>query len=215
MGIKIPSAGSWNPSQSEYLTNKNFGSGGDYSTFEADGTLVSNGAAQTWEDINLGGLAVLGSGGAAPDIVTIAGAIKLYSFDGGNTLEEVHGIIELPHSYAEGQDIFAHVHWMNSTTAAGVVRWGLQYTWVNIGAQLSATTTVNLDQAVNTAGIQISHVISSQISGAGKLISSHFLFRLFRNPSDAVDTYTGEAYLIAFGLHIPVNTMGSREVGTK
>lgn len=216
MSIKLPAigGGNWNPSQAEFLTNKKFGSGADFSTFEADGTLVASGEAQTWEDVNIGGISLTGAGGAAPDIVTVGG-IRFYAFDGTNVLEELCGVIELPHAYAEGQDIFAHVHWLNATTAAGVVRWKLDYAWVNVGGQFTATTAATLDQSVNTAGSNYSHVVSTQINGAGKLISSHFIFRLFRDPSDGVDTYTGDAYLVAFGLHVPVNTLGSRQVGTK
>ena len=208
----------WDPQSSEYVTSKNFGSdNGDYSTFEEDGTLVAYGAAQTWEDVNIGGLALLGSASKAPDIVTAVATpgIRLYSFDGATAEEELSGIIELPHSYAEGSDVYAHIHWMNSTTNSGVVRWKIQYAWINPGEPMAATNTLFLDQAVNQSELQHSHVVSAFVDGSGRLISSHFIFRLYRTPTDAADSYPDKAYLIAVGLHFPVNTLGSREVGTK
>lgn len=190
--------------------------GGNYTSVESDGTIKFNGNATIWQDINVAGVE-LGAGAASPDLIAVNGTVlQVRAFDGGATTEELFGVIELPHSYREGSDITAHVHWMPTTTGAGNVKWNIDYQWVNAGDTYANTvTTVSATAAASTTAWDGTNTDIATITGTGKTISSHFMFRLYRNPADVADTYADDAALIVFGLHIEGDTIGSRGIITK
>jgi hypothetical protein len=111
-----------------------------------------------------------------------------------------------------------------------VVKWGLEYSWANIGSSFPNTTTVYTDSddetvatEQGTALVASDHFMSlfdeagsNAISGTGKTISSMFVARIFRNSSNADDTYASkEAILLEFDLHYEVDSLGSQSIGTK
>lgn len=169
-----------------------------------------------WNDINFPG-ANLGAGASAPDLVTLFGAGNVLgrAFDGNATTEQLYSSDELLHGYVEGSNIYFHIHWMPTTAEAGNVKWQLEYSWVNAGAVAAAPTTISA--TVAAAGAAWTHQMTTftAINGEGKKIGSQFAFRLFRNPSDAADTYEADAALLSCGIHYQVDATGSREVGTK
>ena len=178
-------------------------------------------AVPAWDDANIAGFS-LGAGASAPDFTTaIQGGILAPGFDGGSTMEQLYGVIELPHDYKEGSDIQPHVHWCPSDTGAGNVVWRLEYTWCNAipatvfpGANTITGTSAAATVAKTNTPVDIG---TGLISGAGMKISSHFAFRLYRDPNnvDGLDTYGSDALLISFGLHYQVDALGSRLITTK
>lgn len=165
-----------------------------------------------WNDLNLPGY-TLGKGASAPDLVQFlaAGSINAYAFDGTVTAEQLYGSFELLHGWKQGTNIEVHLHWSPTTTNTGNVKWQLEYTWQNLDGTFGASTTI----AVTTAagGTAWSHNISkfADISGSGLRIGSAFVFRLFRDPTDASDTYAFDAALINVGIHYQIDTIGSKE----
>ena len=53
------------------------------------------------------------------------------------------------------------------------------------------------------------------ISGTNHQIGDRFLFRIFRDPADAADTYGFDAAILDVGIHYEKDTMGSRGITTK
>ena len=107
-------------------------SGGNYTEFEADGTMVAIGDATCWDDIALGSGA-LGAGASAPDLININNSgIYLYGFAGAATIEQLYGSFEVPHNYKEGTDLIPHIHWLTTTTNTGNVKWQVDYWRVNM-----------------------------------------------------------------------------------
>jgi len=192
------------------------GNNSSNSTFETDGTLVYNGNATVWEDVNLAGLE-LGAGASTPDLVDVNNTgLQLRAFDGTAIVEQLYGTIELPHSYKEGSNITMHVHWMPTTTETGNVRWKIDYKWVNAGDVYTNTvTTQSTDGAASGTAWDGTNTDFSTITGTGKTISSHFVFRLYRDPTDVNDTYAADAAVIQIGIHYEKDTNGSRTITTK
>lgn len=129
--------------------------------------------------------------------------------------ERVYFTIQLPHDYAEGTNITPHVHWTPSNTDGGNVRWLLTYSWANIAGNFPAETPI---YAVGAAGIVADHHIMTNydaIVGTGKTISSMLLCKLQRNSSNALDTYTGSAYLLEIDFHYQKDDIGSKTITTK
>jgi hypothetical protein len=192
-----------------------FGGATDYTSTEADGTVVFNGAATVFDDINHSMSGVKTSGTTVMDIVTIGGN-NFNAFHGTTTtVQQGESSEEILHEYKEGSDIIAHIHWMPNDTGAGNVKFYLGYRWFNRTNVMSAETVISV--TVAAGGVQYQHIRSDFpiISGTGMKIGSRFVWRVYRDPADVADTYTGEAIALDFGIHFEKDTVGSRQITTK
>lgn len=206
------------PTQDMDAVNRRyFGKGDNRTSFEEDGTMVANGDATTWNDINLSALS-LRIGATAPTLKAINGTtIYGLAFSGTGPTEEVFGSLEILHDYKEGSTIYPHIHWFPSTTAIGNIKWNMDYMWINRGGVMTGAAT--LSQTVTTSGVawqmEFTNFAPSGLSGLGKTMGGRFVFRIYRNAADAVDTYGADAFISDFGLHVCSDTLGSRTVTTK
>jgi hypothetical protein len=136
-----------------------------------------------------------------------------YAFIGTGILEEeLFFAAQLPHTYKEGTDILAHVHWSPSTAAAGNVVWQMEYTKSSVNGTFGNTTLLT-GTADSTDSTQYKHLVATvgTISGTGMKISDVIICRIFRDPAHASDTYGADAFLHEIDFHFEVNTMGSRQ----
>lgn len=170
-----------------------------------------------WTDISVPITSIkLGSGSAEPTWTKVtdngAGSTGLYAyaFDAG-TEQEVFFAVEMPHGWKLESDLDVHVHWMPSSTNTGNVVWGLEYYWSNIDGTLGASTIATATAAGSGTAKKHQYDDIVVISGTGKTLSSHLIGRLFRKAADAADTFTGLAYLLTIGVHIELDSLGSRE----
>ena len=186
----------------------------NYTDFETDGTLHMTGAATVWNDVFMSGLATR-AGSSAPTVTAFSGGVYGQRFDDGATAMEVHGSLEMQHDYKEGTALSVHVHWSPTTTNTGNIRWGLEYSIVNIGSAFPTTSTIYITQA--GAGVVNQHqlVAFADISGTGRKIGDVIAFRLFRDANNAADTFTGNAFMHQIGIHYECDTIGSRLITTK
>jgi len=135
--------------------------------------------------------------------------------------EEVYFVAQVPHSYKEGSNIEPHVHWVaneDTTDDPEVVRWGLEYEWVNQLADFSGTTTIYAEESMTDEADKHQYTEWADIDGTGKTISSMIVCRLFRNSNHANDTYdsgTALALLLEFDFHYEMDTVGSRAESAK
>lgn len=185
----------------------------NFSKFESDGTLHFNGTATVWKDINVGGIS-LKQGATAPDPINLdTTSIQVYAFDGATLTEEASGAFELQHDYKEGTNIVPHIHWYTTDTGAGNVKWQLEY-YIKSGTSEYTGTTSVTTAATGTAWEEIRSDFPA-ITGTNFTIGMQIHFRLFRDPTDAADTYASDAALGTFGIHHEVDTVGSRQISTK
>lgn len=168
-----------------------------------------------WVDYNID-LTALPNGASAPDLVALnGGTILVYAFDGGATTEQLFGKLEINHDWAEGTNIIPHIHWLPTTAAVGNVKWNLTYSWTDLSTAEPVATTISVVTA--TAGSAWFNQQSAfpEIPHEGRKVGSQFCFRLWRNPSDAQDTYTADAAIKTLGIHAQVDSFGSRKVVQK
>jgi len=213
-----------------------FGAGYDFSLYydgadaniktdevTASDLLIHTGSQKTIElqtvvynDINFNALYAL-PGATAPDLITLnSTGFKGYAFNGVNLTEELQfGEQEILHGYKEGTDIYLHIHWRPTTSDTGNVKWQVEYYWDNIDSTPGSNYTVSLVDAAG--GVAWQHLKTDEytISGTGKLIGSHLLIRVFRDPTDSADTYAYDAVLSSVGVHYQIDTIGSRQVNIK
>ena len=173
-----------------------------------------------WDDIRIPGTSVR-SGASAPDLEPWlgAGGLRLPTFNGGATLEQVYFTIQLPHSYKLGTPIYPHVHWGPTTAGAGNVIWNLEYSWVDNGRVSPAAATIQATDAAGGAAWTsqtASFDAITPVNGTnGDILSGMITCRLYRDPTLAGDTYADDASLLEFDFHIRLDTIGSRDVLTK
>jgi hypothetical protein len=192
--------------------------GGNYSEFEADGTLQFIGDATVWKDINIGSGFVQLPAASAPSITTFldnVGAdtdIATLQFAVG---EKVGSTIELQHDYKEGSDFTFHIHFQCDAAPTGTdyVKWQIDYTIVRDGTTMSPVTSITIEVAVDTQYEQVRADWAAS-SGTGLQIGDQISFKLSRIAAVG-DAYTGTAKLKTVGIHYEVDTVGSRTIGAK
>ena len=162
-----------------------------------------------WDDYNSGGFP--SSASNREEFKDTTGAdtgIETYVLDIGET---VMGSFELEHSYKEGTDIYFHIHWQGDTAPTGTdyVRFELTYTFGKTGEDPAAPTTIAVETAYDNA---YEFVVSefAGITGTDLDIGDQFLFKIERVTAVG-DAYSGKVLLATVGLHVEINTMGSRQ----
>ena len=188
----------------------------DYSVprkLNADDLVV--GGTGVWIDFNFG-VNALTRGSAAPNLINLSATnIETLGFNGVNTLEQVSIVVEMNHNWKEGTIIKPHVHWYPVNGNAGNVKWNMEYAWVEMDSVVPASTTISVIQAAGGVAWQERFASLPDIDGSGFTIGSQLHIRLYRDPVDGDDTYGSDAALATFGLHVQVDTLGSRQVATK
>jgi hypothetical protein len=174
--------------------------------------------AVKWDDLRVSGLEVA-KGASAPDLAAFgpSGNLLVNRFDGAGTMEQVFFAIQMPHSmlFSSTMELRPHIHWSPTSEASGNVKWSLEYSWSNINDIFYAPTTISVvDDAGGTAW---RHKIAGfpYITGTGKSLSSMIVCRLYRDPTDAADTYGADAAFIEFDFHVQFDSRGSDEEYTK
>jgi hypothetical protein len=136
--------------------------------------------------------------------------VFLYYFSQNNE-EELYFTAQLPHSYKEGTDIEAHVHYVPGITGAtGTVRWGLEYTWSNMNDFFGDTTLVTSDGIItpNTMNKHYYQDIAT-LSGTGKKISSMLVCRIYRSNTGVTNNYSADVGLMEIDFHFQQCGIGS------
>jgi hypothetical protein len=142
--------------------------------------------------------------------------------------EQMWFAVQMPHGYKLGSDIQPHLHWGIKTAGAAneFVKWGLEYTWVDIDGTFGTTTIITTDAssaaAATTSGdatlVVNKHYTSNfaDIDGSGiSGVSSMIMCRLFRNSSHADDDLAQSAWAFEFDFHVQLDAPGSDTVTVK
>jgi hypothetical protein len=186
---------------------------GNYAEFDATGFLVLHGTAMAWRDLDLSSVS-LGGGASQPDLVQLnGGTIEVRAFDGNVTIEQLWGAVEIGHDYAEGTDLYFHIHWMPTTAGAGSVKWQLTYIIVEETGAVPVEQTIDVTQAAGGVAWVMQEAVFPAVSGAGVHIQNHVAFRFFRNPNQ--DDYAADAAVMSIGIHMQIDSVGSHTVSIK
>jgi hypothetical protein len=158
------------------------------------------------------------------DVAGTSRGVYLYSFDNAIAAseKEVFFTMQMPHAW-NGGAIHMHVHWVPATTENNTdVIWGLEYIWKDIGEVFGDTviipssTTLFPDDANITAGKHYISSFAGIVPGTtADGLSSILIGRLFRNSSNASDTYTDKVGLLYIDAHYQINSIGSNDEYTK
>jgi hypothetical protein len=129
----------------------------------------------------------------------------------------------LVHSYKEGTDIHAHIHWVTNGLEGtdAYVKWELTCTVANsnpatgIGSVFPAVTTLSVEQKIpaNTPNRTNMYLDLGDIAGAGLMVEATMHWRIRRIASVGAAP-AADPFATNVGFHIECDTAGSRsEVG--
>lgn len=214
------------------------GDGGNtnYTRFRQDGTMRAMGSAACWEDLRIEPVA-RGTGVNNPAFEQYftdgAGSrgVYLYSFTdaGAGNEKEIYFTMQMPHAW-KGTTIHIHVHWVgNNADAAANPRWGLEYTWTDIGSDFANTVPIySTSEKVGAGGVADPDVTPGRHyltelpditpSATQDGLSSILIGRLFRDSADAGDTYNVAANkcgLLYIDAHYEVDALWSADEYSK
>ncbi len=191
------------------------GAPSNYTQFDRDGELLLVGTATAWEDLRIAASSTSKGALRAPGFALFAdngaGSTGVWKdvFDKA-TEEEKHFEAQFPHRWLAGSTILPHVHWSPMDGGAGVVRWGLEMEWTNIGEVTTETTIIYINQA--TDEVAKKHMMTDPLGGGvvatGKEHSSMISCRIFRDATHEDDTYDNDAALREIDFHYEVSSFG-------
>lgn len=173
-----------------------------------------------WRDL-MGQVLVKTSGADRPTfqaMSAIPGAASMWGYSWSATvLQQVQIDYHVDHDIKLGSVLYPHVHFRPLTNAAGVVRWGFEYS-VSKGhgqtAGFPATTTVyvNFNVPANSLG---THFVA-EVATADAIPSTNIEpdsvihMRVFRDAANAADTYTGAVWCWQADLHYQVQQAATK-----
>ncbi len=131
--------------------------------------------------------------------------------------QELYFDEEFLHGRKLGTNLWPHVHFSPMDDTSGVVRFGIEYTWQQIGHSFPSTTTLYVDYTIDATNAKKHWMASwSSIDGSTiNTVSSILKGRVFRNSSHANDTYAGKIAVHYIDCHYQINTIGSRQEASK
>jgi hypothetical protein len=181
------------------------------------GLLVGNGdpfGGNNWEDLRFPSNNIRLSGAAPASDQAYRGGVVL-SFS-SVTDNYVYLTVQMPHSWREGDNVTAHIHWTIPVGGLGGVaenvKWDLTYSWANMNASFPVQSTASFTRNVATVTAN-THLLNDwvELNGAGKTRSSMIILSVKRDTSVAND-YASTALLLEFDIHYRQNRFGSPTV---
>ena len=129
-------------------------------------------------------------------------------------LNQVFFEAQLPHTYKEGSRIAPHCHFISTATptVGQTVRFGLEYTYANVGGVFPTTTTIYAEYTFVTGDAAYQQYIGGfdpDIEDGNMKVSAMLSCRFFRDAAHPNDTYTGTVFVLEVDFHYLVESFGS------
>jgi hypothetical protein len=188
------------------------GTATDYTEFQADGSLKMVGAATVWTSMDAGLIPPHGTS-ATPAVIKFNGDTTLdcYAFSGTNPTPDVYSsMAEMPRGYKDGADVHLHVQWFPTDTNLGNVKFSLRYTMFNRGTVPPPAQTVSI--VAPTPGVAWQEqAMVFDILAPGMTLGARLIYYLYRDATDAQDTYAYNVGVTGIGIHTEIDQIGSRQ----
>jgi len=128
--------------------------------------------------------------------------------------------VQLPHSYKEGSNISAHVHWTPKDRGVAentkTVAWKMDYSWANIDGTFGASATIDMTDTCTGTNDKHKMTPGATIVGTSKTISSMLVCKIYRDAGDTwVGTTANGPALLELDFHYEINSIGSKTISSK
>jgi hypothetical protein len=196
--------------------------GGNYLNIEPNGFLAYKGITAAYRDEYPSSAWTSAGGAAAPDDVdaTISGiTYRLKSFDGATTEERWANGFEIAHDVfldainSGTLSIEVHIHSSPSNNNSGICEWWFDYCYLPVNAAPIAQASISIPVTI-TGNQQYYNMVQGAVlpkPSSNFNIGDKILFNMRRTPSGAGDTYGSDMLFLQCALHVPIDTMGSRQ----
>lgn len=173
-----------------------------------------------WDDIRIPAISTRLLGYNDPPLIKLvddgAGSVGIITYGFGHLVEQELGFwLQIPHSWKLGSDLHPHVHWCKTSSAAGGVVWGLEFSQAAIGSVLPASTIIVSPDTTATVALEHRIVSYPLIAVPGLSLSTMLGCRVFRQVANPLDTYAASAALLEIDFHFELDAPGSRQEYTK
>lgn len=192
---------------------------GNYTYYDADGTLVFYGNATVWDYI---ATAISSARVVGAALSAMGNGFYAYRLNTGQSVE--FDPQEVGHAYSPGTQIEFHVHWVAGSVDASIraVKWQIEYSYVTNSAisapfaVYSATTTISAETSIpaNTPAMSEITTVVGTLLDANMKMGARIQVRVTRIAA-AGTAPSGNPYLAQVGIHIEKNTLGSRTTSAK
>lgn len=190
---------------------------GDYTEFEADGTMVAVGEAKTWDDSQAAVIYMRTDGTALTldRIIPSTGTLYQYRFD---LNDEIHSQIQISHRYMVDSTVHLHIHLLNQA-AIGATNYNVgievEWAWAGINKVMSTPATEStVDCSFQNASAYTHKVFDlkaiAPASGTGTI--SSILFLRIKRVAGTTQSYTAnDIFVLGVDCHVEQDTLGSRD----
>lgn len=185
------------------------GKGNNYVSISPTGTLTLNGTATVYDDlmIDLNSLKTLGS----VDKPDYDKTNLTYDFPQNDTTEILGKAEELPHSWAEGDTIWFHVHFDQTQNLTPVFNIVYKIYNRNESEPTVWSKIVSNGLAYSyTSGTQANMITFPGVVMTGKTLSCIMKIKLYRNDN----VYTGDCKVTRFAIHYKIDKLGSNNMAS-
>lgn len=192
------------------------GVGSDYAAWDSTGHQTFAGNARPWRDALTDSLLLKQAG---TGVSTNATESTVDFITGANLSDWVYCNIQLNHDRDHTSPIYPHIHWLQAQN--NVPNFLLEYRWQVLGG---AKTTAWTQIKCNTAAFTYTSGTLHQICYAGAVnppvgttISDIVQWRIYRDNANTstkfagADPYTTTVGILAFDLHLQINSLGSTD----
>ena len=171
-------------------------------------------ASHAYDDLPPVPIITARGGTFAPTLATFTGEIQQYTFGVATDNPFVLGSSEVTHTYQEGTDIEAHVHWATGGTNVDdrYVQFQLKVSVAHIGAATGAQQTLLtgdlLIPAATASRTIFVNSFTAMIPGASLVIGDYLVFRFERIAATGTAP-TDDPFVLAVGFHVEQDSTGS------
>ncbi len=185
------------------------GQAADHVSIGPDGvTLV--GTARYFRQVVLTPNLLQGGGLNAPSEAVLSGIALVLVFD-NNLEEEVFAVFEANPLTDTGEDILWHVLWSPSTADTGDVVWAVEFNVVRPENGELITVATSTVKVVDAAGGVVDELQSTgdvTIAGTGAQAGDLIQLRIYRDATDVLDTFTGDAQFSVSRFFVVADKLG-------
>lgn len=120
-------------------------------------------------------------------------------------------IVQIPHSWKIGSQVYPHLHWCKSVIGAGGVDWQMRYRTIRNGGSTTSWSDYASAQSVFpvTSGTENNIAKFPAIDTSEMRLSDLLSFQVRRMPSSASDDYPSAARFWEFDVHYEMDSDGS------
>ncbi len=182
--------------------------------FKLYGYLWQQSGYELWDDQQVNLASSVFKGSSDPTWTAYKGA-EVLAFDKAQD-NIIYFTMQMSHKLKLATDIEFHLHNTVPSAGAGVVRWVMTASFIDIGGDFPAQSTYTADQTVaaNSDDLHMLHEMASSL-GQGSGVSGLALCSLMREGTHANDTFDDDVYLLAMDSHFQIDSIGSRQETVK